>query len=72
MENRVCQYCFTSLNLRIIESECHFLVKCPKYDELRDKYLQGFRMFNFANEDILPIMLSSNNETDIANIALFL
>ena len=33
--NRICQCC----NLEVVESEYHFLLICPKYAEIRKKYL---------------------------------
>ena len=36
-ENRLCRYC----NLNIVESEYHFLLTCPKYYDLRKKYIRN-------------------------------
>ena len=50
-DKRICQYC----NLQCVEDEIHFLLVCPQYADLRDKYLinhihtDGIRENSFVN-----------------------
>ncbi len=35
----ICMYCLRHSNVRIVENEYHFLIKCPLYDDIRKIYI---------------------------------
>ena len=55
-ENRLCTLC----NLGDIEDEFHFILKCPKFSELRIKYIKKY-YFNRPSVFKLVQLLSINN-----------
>ena len=64
-ENRLCKYC----NLNVVESEYHFLLTCPKYYDLRKKYI---RNISWPSLSKFSYLLSSKKRTHIVNISKFI
>ena len=51
-------YCFRHENVRIVEDEYHFLVKCPLYEDIRNRYIvQILAKYNLNNEIVTAILL---------------
>ena len=66
--DRRCIYC----DMNSIENECHFLLECPLYEEIRRKhriFLNSDRHCQNHNK-FVKIMSSQNRET-LRNLALF-
>jgi hypothetical protein len=66
-ENRICNNC----NLNLVESEFHFLLQCPKYSELRPRYIKQY----FYNQPTLRKfinLLTSSSKRTIYNLAKFI
>ena len=64
-ENRLCKYC----NLNVVESENHFLLTCPKYYDLRKKYIHNISWPTLSK---FSYLLSSKKRTHIVNISKFI
>ena len=66
-ENRPCTLC----NLGDIEDEFHFILKCPKFSELRIKYINKY-YYNRPSVFKLVQLLSINNVKQLFNLGKFL
>jgi tetratricopeptide (TPR) repeat protein len=64
-DNRLCRVC----NQNAIESEYHFLLCCPKYADLRSKYLKNCSWPTLHRFDSI---MSSKSKNKIINISKFL
>ena len=65
--NRVCNNC----NLKLVENECHFLLICPKYSELRSKYIK--RYYNtWPTVQKFSNLMSVNSKVIIRNLSKFI
>ena len=67
-EDRVCKFC-QILGQRKVENEAHFVISCPQYNELREKYLPS----NILNdrhlneeEKLIKMLLDTDNCKSIA------
>jgi len=65
MEARTCPYCETC-----IEHELHLVLQCPLYASLRCKYVHDMYV-NDVSEASYVRLMSSNNETTVKKIAMF-
>ena len=63
-ENRLCKY-----YLNVVESEYHFSLTCPKYYDLRKKYI---RNISWPSLSKFSYLLSSKKRTHIVNISKFI
>lgn len=64
-EDRKCRICNT-----VVESEYHFLLKCPAYMELRQRYLPS-KYYTNASFNKYVIIMSSRSESVLNNLAMF-
>jgi len=62
-EHRTCHYCETC-----VEDECHFMLKCPLYTNIRQKYLPNVN--NNLPLNVFYILMASDNVNIIRNIAI--
>ena len=67
-QDRVCKFC-QILGRKEVENEAHFVIKCPQYSELREKYLPS----NILNdrhlneeEKLIKMLLDTDNCKSIA------
>jgi hypothetical protein len=65
--NRLCQNC----NQNKVESEYHFLMCCPLYKDLRQKFLPKFCL-SWPNINKFNLVLNSNNHRIIVRVCKFL
>jgi len=65
--SRICTVC----DLNDIEDELHFILKCPRYKDLRLKYL---KKYYFDNPSVFKLikLLNSKNITEINNLGQFI
>ena len=63
---RCCPYCEV-----LVEDEYHFLLICPLYTEIREKFLPN-TFTNQPSEDKFLKLMSSGNETVIRNCAMYI
>ncbi len=42
-EDRICEWCKTSIGINVIENECHMLFDCDLYHEQRSKFLNNLK-----------------------------
>ena len=72
-EERTCLNCSKFQNNYVIECEFHFLMQCPGYNDLRNKYVLTF-LHKFQARDINSkyMILKSRNDTCIKAVGLFL
>ena len=54
-----------------VENEIHFMLQCPVYETLRQKYLPR-KYYIFPNVNEFNIQMSSHSETVILNVATYL
>ena len=66
-ENRICEQC----NTNTIENEYHFLLVCPRYRELRIKYIKRY-FFSWPTTNKFETLLLSSNTKTISNVAKFI
>ena len=64
--DRLCRLCKDE-----VENEIHFMLQCPVYEILRQKYLPR-KYYIFPNENKFNILKSSHSETVIHNVATYL
>ena len=64
-ENRFCKIC----NLRVVESEYHFLLCCPIYRNIRCKYKKNS---SFPNISKFNSIITSSNKITITNVAKYI
>ena len=66
--DRRCIYC----DMNCIENECHFLLECPLYEEIRRKHLIFLNCdWHCQNHDKFVKIMSSQNKETLRNLALF-
>ena len=70
LNDRVCQFCFNT-GSNIIESESHFLLECPLYDELRQKYIPSY-YWKFPNTVKLCNLMKSKNASVLNDLAKYI
>ena len=58
-------------NLGCVEDEYHFILICPKYDCLREKYLP-WRFRNFPSSAKFTDPMSSNNDQTAISLSNFI
>ena len=63
-ENRICKLCTNGK----VENEFHFLLECPFYENLRNKYLHQYRN---GNQNTFTMLLSSTNDVVINKLACY-
>ena len=67
-QDRVCKFCQV-LGQREVENEAHFVIKCPQYSELREKYLPSNilddRHLN-EEEKLIKVLLDIDNCKSVA------
>ena len=64
-DNRFCVYCEGE-----VEDELHFLLICPLYGDLREKYIDH-NYTRLPNQYSFYNIMSSNQENVIRNLAMF-
>ena len=70
---RICLFCKINLDITVIEDECHFLISCPAYTNIRNHYIKHILdKFNVNNELKMYNMLKTRNEIWIKDISLYL
>ena len=58
--------------MNCIENECHFLLECPLYEEIRRKHLIFLNCdWHCQNHDKFVKIMSSQNPETLRNLALF-
>ena len=62
--HRYCNYCLRH-GEAIVENEYHFIMECPLYDDLRDKYFSKLGRFSFI------FLMSNNNPLTLNSLAAF-
>ena len=65
-EERICTLC----ELNDIEDEFHFILKCPLYHELRNKYIKPYYQKKPSSMKLVQL-LSTENTKDLANLGKF-
>jgi hypothetical protein len=66
-QNRICKNC----NMNMIESEYHFLLVCPKYRDLRKKYIKPYYQ-SWPNIQKFINLLSSYSKCTLNNLAKYI
>ena len=69
MEQRLCKTCEEEGKIEI-EDEYHVLLRCPKYWELRRKYIDYQYYTNVTFDKFISIM-SSEDYSTLRNLSLF-
>lgn len=67
LDGRVCRVCSDN----VIEDEYHFILKCIEYADIRTCYIPS-KYYTRPSIHKLHILLASNNDTTIRNIAQFI
>ena len=39
-QSQLCLFCKNNLDITVIEDECHFLISCPAYTNIRNHYIK--------------------------------
>ena len=68
-EQRVCRFC-VRMGEYMVEDEYHFLMLCPLYISLREKYLPNWAMQNPTSENFVSL-LKQQNVCNIRKLAAF-
>jgi hypothetical protein len=55
-ENRNCIHCLTSVSTSIIEDEFHVFFICPKFNEIRNRYLTPWYNGNYSYHGLYQLM----------------
>jgi hypothetical protein len=63
-QDKKCKFC-----KRKTEDEIHFLFECPKYDDLRNKFLTFVQLKENFNEAVISVL---NCEKDILKVAMYI
>ena len=63
--HRTCPYCEI-----YVEDECHFMLECPLYTDIRHKYLPNVN--NNLPLNAFYILMASDNVNIIRNIAMYI
>ena len=61
-----CPLCLTA-----VENEVHFVLRCPVFEDLRHEFIES-KYFNNPCEFRLALLLATQNERSLKNLALFL
>ena len=64
--NRTCEQC----DMQRVEDEYHFLLECPKYDDLRRKYLPRHYV-NYPNRYKFLNLISTESDIALQTLSLF-
>ena len=67
---RLCKYCQT-LNIQCIEDEYHFLLICPLYSELRNKYLGRYFRNDYPSIDKFNRILNCTKVNELKDLGAF-
>ena len=65
--NTICLNC----NSRFIENEYHFLLVCPKYSDLRNKYLKRY-YYTWPSLKKFTNLMSVKSKTIVKNLSKFI
>ena len=68
---RFCQYCL-NCNVYAIETEQHFLMICPLYDDTRHKYFKDSWLNSVSCERTFINIMTDNKQSSIFALARFL
>jgi hypothetical protein len=68
-ELRLCKYCEKHGEF-LIEDEFHFVMSCPQYDNLRDKYIAQRARMPQTTENFINI-IQNKNHSDLQKFAMF-
>ena len=63
--NRTCEQC----DMQRVEDEYHFLLECPKYDDLRREYLPRYYV-NYPNRCKYLNLISTENDTELRTLSI--
>ena len=64
--NRTCEQC----DMQRVEDEYHFLLKCPKYDDLRQEYLPRYYV-NYPNRCKFLNLISTESDIALQTLSTF-
>ena len=64
--NRTCEQC----DMQRVEDEYHFLLECPKYDDLGREYLPRYYV-NYPNRCKYLSLISTENDTELQTLSIF-
>ena len=64
--HRTCEQC----DMHTVEDEYYFLLECPKYDDLRLKFLPRYYI-NYPNRCTFLNLISTKNDIALQNLSLF-
>ena len=64
--NRICKFC----NMNQVETEYHFLLVCPFYNSLREKYIKRYYR-TWPTTTKFKALMSSNVKSTICNLAAY-
>lgn len=70
LENRLCKFCESRENI-VIEDEYHFLLCCPRYERLRNRYLDR-RYFTNPTFELFINLMSSQDVNTVTNVAFYI
>jgi hypothetical protein len=68
---RLCKICQKS-DICVIEDECHFILKCPVYADIRKKYLSFMSVYRGEDAHKLIRLLKTHNPDEINQTALYI
>jgi hypothetical protein len=66
-QNRICSYC----HMNTVENEYHFLLTCPKYRDIRKRFLPN-SIYTWPNINKFTSIMSSSSNKIINNISKFI
>ena len=64
-QDRICKVC----SIRMIQSEYHFLLCCPRYSDIRTKY---FRNTSWPSLHMFSSIMSSSNTNNLIKLAKYI
>ena len=67
LENRICKYCENN-GVIVIEDEYHFLLHCPLYASIRNKYIELHR----PTFELFMSIMSSEDKNTIVNLSKYI
>ena len=70
LEDRICLFC-KELNKTVIEDEYHFLLFCPTFQDIREKYIEQKYWKNPTYQLFIDLMSNADKRT-ISNLSCFL
>ena len=68
---RFCEFCL-GRNVHAVEDEVHFLLYCPLFEELRQRYFSDDWLRQIACEQLFANIMSSTGQNDIFALAKYL